>query len=575
MNLKEISIENFRGIKKLNLSLDNLTVLIGENNIGKSTILDAIRLVLTHGFTVRRAGQLTEYDFHLGSSDATPQKADPITIILHFAESEMDEWSDETIQQLNEVIQIDNDGLNHIWLCMKGAYQPATSTFDANWSFLNPNGITLQLRNNSIFNILSRLVPIFFLSALRDASHEFGQRGHFWSSFLKTIQLPDEKREEIERVLNDINSSVINADAGLTEVAKKIATTGRIIPLAEDNPVVLEAIPTRVFDMVNKIQVFFKSIGGAKIPLQRYGEGTQSLSVLMLFQAFTEYTLSETYAPESTPILALEEPEAHLHPSAIRMIGTLLGNMPGQVLVTSHSGELISRVPVTSIRRLYKKNGETKVGYIDKNRFVDREIQAINYSIKLTRGHYLFSRCWLFVEGESDFHIMPLLFDAMGHSQDSISFSVIEISQVIDKGEPLIKFAQALGIEWFLMADGDAAGRDYAKRARKLCRNGEKPSDRTKILRYNDIEHEFWYNGYNDFISGLLTKSELKSIKIQAAGDNAKEVKMVIKAAIKKVGRKPAFAQLLAKEIEKRGVKTIPSSIQDVINRIVTLAGGQ
>ncbi len=59
MKLTDIKIENFRGVRSLHLPLDVLTVLIGENNTGKSTVLEAIRLVLTRGFGVRRSGQFT------------------------------------------------------------------------------------------------------------------------------------------------------------------------------------------------------------------------------------------------------------------------------------------------------------------------------------------------------------------------------------------------------------------------------------------------------------------------------------------------------------------------------------
>ena len=53
MKLIEVKIENFRGIHSLHVPLDSLTVLIGENNTGKSTVLEAIRFVLTRGFGVR------------------------------------------------------------------------------------------------------------------------------------------------------------------------------------------------------------------------------------------------------------------------------------------------------------------------------------------------------------------------------------------------------------------------------------------------------------------------------------------------------------------------------------------
>lgn len=419
-----------------------------------------------------------------------------------------------------------------------------------------------------------RFAPLFFLSALRDASQEFGQRGQFWSGFLKSVQLPDDQRQQIEEMLREVNASVIGANAGLTEVTKKIADAGRLVPLDSADPVALEAIPTRVFDMVGKIQVHLKSNYGAKLPLHRHGEGTQSLAVLMLFQAFATTSLAEAYAPESTPILALEEPEAHLHPSAIRSLGSSLEGMGGQILVTSHSGDLISRIPIMSLRRLYKYDGETKVSRLEAGTFTERELQAIDYSIRLTKGQYLFSRCWLLVEGESDFHLMPLLFEAMGHSQDQISFSVVEFSRVIGKGEPLIKFANVLGIQWFLMADGDQEGIDYVNRAGNHLPPGESLSDRARAFTHLDIEHEFWHNGFDEFIKNMVTRTRQRQISTEAAGDEVIKTRLLIKAAIKKVGGKPVFAQELVQEVRRRGADSIPQSIKDIIAIVIQLAEG-
>ncbi|MBP8984782.1 MAG: DUF2813 domain-containing protein [Syntrophobacterales bacterium] len=574
MNLIEVKIENFRGIHSLHLPLDGLTVLIGENNTGKSTVLEAIRLVLTRGLGVRRGGHFTEYDFHLKDATATPQAADPISITLHFAEEQESKWSDAVVQQMNEAIQLDATGLNHIWLQVKGTYQAEFGSPETKWAFLNAKGVELVLKNATPFNLISRFVPLFFLSALRDASQEFGQRGQFWSGFLKSIQLPDEQREKIEEMLREVNTSVIGANAGLTEVTKKIADAGRLVPLDDADPVALEAIPTRVFDMVGKIQVHLKSSYGAKLPLHRHGEGTQSLAVLMLFQAFAAANLAEAYTSESTPILALEEPEAHLHPSAVRSLGSFLESMTGQILVTSHSGDLVSRVRVTALRRLYKHNGETKVGRIEIKKFADRELQAIDYSIRLARGHYLFSRCWLLVEGESDYRLMPLLFDIMNHPQDQVNFSIMEISQVIDKGEPLIKFAKDLGIQWFLMADGDDAGKDYVNRATKHLETGESLADRAMALTHADIEHEFWHNGYADFMLKIVPTQTKKQIEVQAAGDDVKKTKELISAAIRHADGKPAFAQALAAEVKRRGKDAIPQAIKDIITRVLELAKG-
>jgi putative ATP-dependent endonuclease of OLD family len=569
MKLVQIIIENFRGIRSLNLSLDNLTVLIGENNVGKSSVLEGLRLILSRGFSTRRDGKFSEYDFHLKDATATPQSADQISIILHFAEEKSDEWPETVVQQMSEVTQVDDSGLNHIYLRAMGMYQAAASAFETKLVFIDNSGSELNSKHVTQAALLSRFVPLFFLSALRNATQEFGERGQFWGSFLKSIDFPEEQRIQLEETLHQVNTSVISANHGLTEVTRKIAEAHKLVPLDSADPVVLEAIPTRIFEMMGKIQVHMKSDSGIKLPLQRHGEGTQSLAVLMLFQAFADVSLAEAYTPESTPLLTLEEPEAHLHPSAIRTLGMFLKDMSRQAIVTSHSGDLVSSVPILSLRRLYKQNGETKVGQITPGMLEDSELRAIDYTIRLNKGHFLFSRCWLLVEGESDFHLMQLLFEIMGYSQDQISFAVLEISQVIAKGEPFMKIANALGIQWFLMADGDSAGENYKNRAKKYLAAGENITDRALALTNATIEHEFWANGFQDFIKDTALQANTK-----AAYSND-EIKSLIKSAIKEKGGKPAFAQALADEVRQRGASSIPPNIQKIIHRVVQLAGGQ
>ncbi|RMG36047.1 MAG: DUF2813 domain-containing protein [Gammaproteobacteria bacterium] len=573
MKLKEIRINNFRGIRSLHLPLDGLTVLIGENNVGKSTVLEAIRLVLMRGFGVRRGAQFTEYDFHLRDAITTPQTAEPISIILHFAEEKESEWPDAVVQQMSEVIQLDmNAGLNHIWLQAKGSFQVESASIETKWAFLNSDGEELTLKNATPLNLISRFVPLFFLSALRDASQEFGQRGQFWSGFLKSIQLPDDQREKIEKMLREVNTSVIGANAGLTEVTKKIADAGRLVPLDAADPVALEAIPTRVFDMVGKIQVHLKSSQGAKLPLHRHGEGTQSLTVLMLFQAFAAVTLAESYAPESTPLLALEEPEAHLHPSAIRSLGSFLEGMTGQILVTSHSGDLVSRVPVTALRRIYKKNGESHVGRIELSTLTPDEKRHFDYHIRVTKGAHLFARCWLLVEGQSEFWLFPRVASLMDASVDEKNFAIIEFSQG-GGPRPFIKAAKALGIEWFVVADGDAAGTNYIDAAKTCLDANERERDHIFQFQSKDLEHEFWQAGYEDVYKNAVELSDLTALQQQFAANSADFIKAVIDKAISRRS-KPELAFEVAAEIEKKGIDTMPQSIKNIISQVVQLAGG-
>ena len=572
MKLVEVVIENYRGIRNLHLHLDGLTVLIGENNVGKSAVLEALRMVLARGLNSRRAGQFTEYDFHLADANAMPQAAQAIKLLLHFAEEQRNEWPEEIAQQMNDAIQLDVQGLGHIRLRATGIFNSNLAGFETKLAFVNSDGVERALKNATPLALISKLVPLFFLSALRDASQEFGQRGQFWSGFLKSIQLPDEEREELERTLQEVNNSVIGASSDLAEVTQRISEARRLVPLDSVDPVVLEAIPTRVFDMVGKIQVHLKSTNGAKIPLYRYGEGTQSLAVIMLFQAFVITNLTEAYTPESTPILAMEEPEAHLHPSAIRSVGTLLNNMPGQIIVTSHSGDLVSRVPITSLRRLYKKNGETYIGMVEANTMTSDERRHFDYHVRVTKGALLFARCWLLVEGQSEFWLFPKVAELMNAGIDEKNIAVVEYSQG-GGPTPFIKAAKALGIEWFVVADGDHAGTDYINAAKQNLEKGELEGARMIQLQDQDLEHVFWNAGFADIYKNAIPSSCLIGLEGKHQSGSQAFADAVIKNAIGR-RKKPGLAMDVALEIERKGINAIPQAIQDTISQIVKLAGG-
>jgi putative ATP-dependent endonuclease of OLD family len=107
--------------------------------------------------------------------------------------------------------------------------------------------------------------------------------------------------------------------------------------------------------------------------------------------------------------------------------------MEWQRIVTSHLSDLLSTIPLTAIKRLYKKGNEIKIGNIPDKLLDDKELSTIDNKIKLNKGHFLFSRCWLLVEGETDFIIMSGLFDHIKYYPDEHNFSILEISQITKK----------------------------------------------------------------------------------------------------------------------------------------------
>ena len=65
MRIVHLSIRNFRGILEAELSLPKYAVLNGENNSGKSSVIEAIDLVLGPD-RINRSGAIDEHDFYAG-----------------------------------------------------------------------------------------------------------------------------------------------------------------------------------------------------------------------------------------------------------------------------------------------------------------------------------------------------------------------------------------------------------------------------------------------------------------------------------------------------------------------------
>lgn len=107
--LAEVRIRNFRGIEDLKLDLDETTVLIGENNSGKTAVLKAIELCLSRpGGPDRRL--FDDYDYHLASETASPEDAAPIDIRLRFRELKPNGVPREVQESLAEVLVVGDGG---------------------------------------------------------------------------------------------------------------------------------------------------------------------------------------------------------------------------------------------------------------------------------------------------------------------------------------------------------------------------------------------------------------------------------------------------------------------------------
>ena len=567
MIVDEIEINNFRGIRNLSLKLDETTVLIGENNTGKSTILAALESCLSRTLT-RRSGAFSEYDYHLPEKDSQPMDSEGIEITIRFLEQVENEWPDEVLQALAEAVQAGDDGKQSIVLRVQSRYDEVLDDFVTSWSFLDLAGNELIAAKAPVNLIaLQQLAPVFYLSALRDSAQEFRPRGQFWSPFVRSLKIDPDVRRDLEGELAELNKKVLDANDSFSAVEERLNNTGKMVPLATDDAVGIEAIPSRIFDIMSRTQVMLSSVTGARLPIGRHGEGTQSLAVICLFDAFLQTRLEDTYREHSSPILALEEPEAHLHPSATHAVAALLQELPGQKIVATHSGDLVVGCPITSLRRLRRKAGKITVYRLEENVLNEDQIRKINHHIRASRGSALFARCWLLVEGEADRLIVEGCARVLGRDLLYEGVSCIEYRHIGIGVDVLIKFADSMGIEWHVVADNDLVGNGYVGSAQRQISNRDETRHISQ-LAHGNLEVFLCNEGYGHIYEANVSSQKASDItSLKEDPDYWTQV-----ARAQSNNSKTRNAVEVVEDMEQRGTEGVPQQLREIIEFALDLA---
>ena len=561
MTVSSVRIRNFRGIRDLSLDLDDVTVLIGENNSGKTSVLDALKLCLRNLGPQSRV-VFDALDFHRPDDRTDPTSAEPIQVDVRFSEQSVGQWGDRLTGRLDSsgILQVDASDRGHVHLYVTCAYDHDARDFIQNWYFLDLSDRLLPDIDPGALILFQQEVSYFYLTALRDAAHHFDARGPFWGPFLRDSQLSDDKKAEVERRLREVNDLVVASHASFEQVQHGLRSVQKAVALAAHDTVSIEAVPGRVFDMLAKAQVHLGATTGAKIPIGHHGEGTQSLAVLTLFSAFLQSW------SEGTPILALEEPEAHLHPSAIRGLWQLVSGFEGQKLVSTHSGDLIAEIDVHNVRRLARTGAGIKPFRVPADLLTEAEVRKFNYHVRHARGELLFARCWLLVEGETEIWVYSAAARALGINLHREGVRLVEYRQS-DVGM-FVKVADALGIAWYCVGDDDD---QRAKTERDLRDARPRSSGAVPMaFPYQDLETHLLSNGYDGVYEKHMPIQNRDRITIQRTDpgywrDYAKNFPSKAKTRA---------AAEVAIEMETGRESGVTGTIRGILEEVVRLARG-
>lgn len=587
MKLRKVQIENFRGINHLDLDLDDVLVLIGENNTGKTAILHAVRLCL-RDLGPRRRVVFDPFDFHLEDGQAEPSSAHPISITLTFAENKAGDWDDARLRRLKAILHVDAaSGMSRVVLRVTCAYDPTERDFEQTWDFLNEAGHPLPGKNEASLGALQREVAFYLLDALRDAGRNFDAKGPFWRPFLKDGQLSAEKKSEIEAKLQEVNELVVSSHRSFDQARARLAKVQDVVPMHAGDVVSIAAVPGRVFDLLTKAQVHLGTMTGAKVPIGRHGEGTQSLAVLMLFAAFLDLD-GAGVGTKRVPIVAMEEPEAHLHPSAVRTLWRTIEGVAGQKLISTHSGDLLSQVPIDAVRRLARKSGGVEAFRLNPKTLNDKEQRMFNFHIRHARGELLFARCWLLGEGEAEVTLFHEISRHLGIDLERAGVRCVPY-RLGASIELFLKVAKDLGIRWCALTDNDQQGQNDQQQVTAYTQAADLP-DVLHLMPENDIEthlcsagfgavYQAIYDGHPQLHSApnpappcaACGKAQKPRPQVTALPADPAYWPQVLKT-IKNVMNKPAAALAVIQEIQSG--KPVPPLLETTIRKAVEIAGG-
>lgn len=552
MYLERVEIVGFRGINRISLNLDDNTLLIGENAWGKSSLLDALTLLLSpepqlYHFTVQ--------DFYYPTGDESAKERH-LQVILTFCEKDIGHWHAPRYRQLAPLWIKNNDGLHRIYYRVEGELGDDGTV--CTWrTFLNLDGQPLPLHDieklaRGVIRIhpVLRLRDVRFIRRLRRTVSEDSKAPDKVALNRQLDQLSRELVRNPQKLTNAELRQGVEAMRQLLE--HYFAEQGSQLPGHHNNPPrpQPERAAWQALDNINRM---------AAEPNSR----SMRLILLGMFSTLLQAKGSLSLDPHARPLLLVEDPETRLHPIMLSVAWGLLSQLPLQRITTTNSGELVSLVPLESICRLVRESSRVATYRIGPRGMSPEDSRRIAFHIRFNRPSALFARCWLLVEGETEIWLLNELARQCGYHFEAEGVKVIEFAQ--SGLRPLLKFANRMGIQWHTLTDGDDAGKKYAATVRNMADQGrDSERDRLTILPAPDMEHFLYRAGFDEVYH-----------RVSAIPANAKmQPRRVIDKAIHRTS-KPDLAIEVASQAGQWGVESIPPLLKKMFSRVVWLARGR
>jgi putative ATP-dependent endonuclease of OLD family len=366
MRIARIKIDNFRGIAHSELLFSKHNVLVGDNNTGKSTILEAIDLVLGPE-RLSRFPVIDEHDFYAGEYLDKDGHSIPIEIEIivsdlneeqqrHFIDHI--EWWDNKNSCLLESPPAEKTNEEDVCPALrvgfKGLYDNEEDNFAGITYFMSPiqeNGEPVIFKQSD-----KRICGFLYLRTLRTGSRALSfEKGSLLDIVLK---LQDKRLKMWEDVLGELRILPVaeSEELGIKDILTSVQNSIQTFLPSDggENPHIRVSDLTR--ENLRKILTVFMDTGAVRkdgtkyaAPFQHQGTGTINILVLALLSLIAEL--------KQNVIFAMEEPEIAIPPHTQKSIIESICKKSAQALFTSHSPYVLEEFDPSEIIVLHKNAG--------------------------------------------------------------------------------------------------------------------------------------------------------------------------------------------------------------------------
>lgn len=495
IQLKQLRVHGFRGLDNLEVDFEPTTVLVGTNNAGKTTLLKALQLALSNAF------QITDDDFHF-TDTITCNKIviDTLFISVDDEGNKTTEFEDKwaTVFSVDR-ISIDSEGNQFLAFrtvieenLIRKTYKKKQFIIDEWGEFHNvADGYWYSKNYEQELSFYFDEIPFFYLDANRDILDDLKNKTSFLGKILSSITYNQADRELIENLIKDLNETTIDR----SEVLTNLAVTLEELDTAMDNPnntVDITPFTKKIRDLNKGVKINY-----SRFSMEYHGMGTRSWSSLLILKAFILQNMKLAIQNQVAyyPIIAIEEPESHLHPNAQKKLYSQINDIIGQKIVATHSSYIAGSAMLKEVRSIYKDTANISVGKFNEADFFPEDIRKIYRQVINTRGELFFSKLVILFEGETEEQALPITIKR--HLNKGPIELGVDFIGVGGSGNylPFIRFFEAFNIPHLIFSDNEAEANATVNN--QISKS--KLNDINKVVFLtagNDFEKELCNNGY-------------------------------------------------------------------------------